>query len=773
MRKLSDALHPPYRRINSSFSYRGTLSFVLLSVLLGNSESIAKSTARAANQPSTIDVVDFASVSIEAPNQAIKSISNKKPNKIIDCDILIAGGGLGGIAAAMKIWNLSQSSTFGPPSRLKIVITEETDWLGGQVTSQGNSALDDNSLVETSGASERYQTFRNVIRSYYQNNYKLSAEAASERHFNPGSCWVGSLSFEPKAPLSPFAFVSQFHGPVPKDLDHLAVKEFPLEILKRHKIFKVIHTGEQSHTHGHLVKEVYTANLDTGETVRLKPKICLDATDLGDILPLAGLPYSCGAESRSQTGEPHAPPIANPDNVQDFTYPFVLELTESQDHKIKMPPHYIEFKSEGKFSFHGYKMFESVPYDTGNSTRLRLPFWEYRRIIDARQFNDPAYPHDLALVNWASNDLRGKNIIDVPPSVQAERLALAKSLSLGFLYWLQNEAPRDEGGFGYPELLLRKDVLGTVDGLSKHPYIRESRRALTYHTIVEQDIVAAWNPGPRAKISQDSIGIGRYPVDIHGHQDVPGVWQPTRPFQIPLGALIPSVATNVLPACKNIGTTHITNGAYRLHPIEFAIGEAQGALALLALKRKIQPIEIVTDLTKLRLLQRTLVESGVPIYWYDDVATDHPQFKAIQYLAVCDILKGSPDSLHFEPDRPITRAESAVAIARALFPSPLSSTENKFADKVADLSGFEYAKPAIEACLSKSLMLVDANNNFRPSEPLASIELEFVAQDRLLRKLSDIHSPIPRFTPSTTVPRSQFAAWLYQIVTAKRYKGHP
>ncbi|WP_310590007.1 FAD-dependent oxidoreductase [Dyadobacter chenwenxiniae] len=32
------------------------------------------------------------------------------------------------------------------------------------------------------------------------------------------------------------------------------------------------------------------------------------------------------------------------------------------------------------------------------------------------------------------------------------------------------------------------------------------------------------------------------------------------PFQIPLGALIPIRIENLLPANKNIGTTHITNG---------------------------------------------------------------------------------------------------------------------------------------------------------------------------------------------------------------------
>ncbi|MGG2474547.1 FAD-dependent oxidoreductase, partial [Rhizobium sp. BR5] len=30
---------------------------------------------------------------------------------------------------------------------------------------------------------------------------------------------------------------------------------------------------------------------------------------------------------------------------------------------------------------------------------------------------------------------------------------------------------------------------------------------------------------------------------------------------------------------KNIGTTHITNGCYRLHPVEWNIGEVAGMLA--------------------------------------------------------------------------------------------------------------------------------------------------------------------------------------------------
>src|SRR3712207_8972640 len=48
------------------------------------------------------------------------------------------------------------------------------------------------------------------------------------------------------------------------------------------------------------------------------------------------------------------------------------------------------------------------------------------------------------------------------------------------------------------------------------------------------------------------------------------------PFQVPLGAMIPVRVNNLIAGCKNIGTTHVTNGCYRLHPVEWTIGEAAG-----------------------------------------------------------------------------------------------------------------------------------------------------------------------------------------------------
>ena len=62
--------------------------------------------------------------------------------------------------------------------------------------------------------------------------------------------------------------------------------------------------------------------------------------------------------------------------------------------------------------------------------------------------------------------------------------------------------------------------------------------------------------------------------------------------QIPLGALLPVRVENVLPACKNLGVTAVTNGAFRVHPTEWNIGEAAGALAAYALERKLAPRQV-------------------------------------------------------------------------------------------------------------------------------------------------------------------------------------
>ena len=114
-----------------------------------------------------------------------------------------------------------------------------------------------------------------------------------------------------------------------------------------------------------------------------------------------------------------------------------------------------------------YRFFETAGDLPGS-------FWAYRRLLCADQFAEGQVPGDVALINWPGNDYTGGTLIDVPPAERAQQLAAAKELSLGLLYWLQTEVPRDDGGRGYSELRLRPDIMGTADGFSQHPYIRES-----------------------------------------------------------------------------------------------------------------------------------------------------------------------------------------------------------------------------------------------------------------------------------------------------------
>lgn len=606
-------------------------------------------------------IVDPLKVNIETPHSAVVSIEvDETKIEHIECDILIVGGGMGGVSAALSALRAADELSFSSEKKPLVILTEETDWLGGQMTSQGVSALDENHLVEISGAARSYQQFRNDIRARYKRDFKLVEWAAAEPWLNPGDCWVSWLAFEPKFAVDE---IEKLLSPYEKR-QQLAIK------LRTKAIYANVEENDTTSTSSQTkVTSIVIYDFERKTCTEIRAKIVIDATELGDLLPMAGMKYRSGAESKDETGEAHAPEKARPENVQDFTYPFVIEHRPGTKNVIAKPPHYDEFNAAGKFSLEGYPMFTCKLSGEGEDLRIeKLPFWEYRRLISSKLFESDEYPFDVAMINWNSNDLRMQNIIDVDANTQAERLALGKALSLGFLYWLQTEAPRDDGGFGYPEFYLRTDVLGSEDGLSKYPYIRESRRIVGQHTIVEEQIVVATNPGARARLFSDSVGIGRYPVDIHGEQDVPGAAQHTKPFQIPLGALIPKDAANLLPACKNIGTTHVTNGSYRLHPIEWSIGEAQGTLAVLSLKNNIAPSQFAGSKDRVRILQEQLIDRGVPLFWFNDVPTELPNFTSIQKASMSNSIQISEDSLALDPNCENVQKQLAFFSERKLAP---------------------------------------------------------------------------------------------------------
>lgn len=550
-------------------------------------------------------------------------------------DILIAGGGLGGVAAAIR------AAAMG----CTVLLIDENKWLGGQVTSQGVSALDEHMLIDTFGGTSLYYNFRDRIKKYYRKNYKLSEKGLKAKHFNPGcSDRKRRLAFEP---LAGVRVIYNMLAP--------AIKANRIKVIKPAKVIK-LYKRDDSIT-GAVIKD-----LQSNEETRVEAYIFIDCTELGDLLPLAGIPYTKGVESFAQTHEPSAPKESIPDACQAINYTFVLEKKPSTVNTIPKPNGYEEVRKKHRFSLCGMKMFE---HRSGSTS-----FWTYRRIIDSANFQKSSMPNDISLVNCACTDYKEDSIIDKRGDVIKQHLYLAKRLALCYLYWIQTEAPRDGGGKGYPEFKLRKDLMGTRDGLAQYPYIRESRRIRGLRTVKEDDIVANYNnKNNRARMFHDSIGVGWYDyIDIHWCCNTKrrhGSGQRLLPFQIPMGIVLTNTIDNFIAGAKNVATTHITNGVFRLHPVEWNIGESVGVLGAYAIKTRKSIKEIYSDKCLLRKYQIELLENGIPLFWFDDVPISHKAFIAIQFLAIEGIISGASSDLHFKPYQKLTKSFGIQWLTRA------------------------------------------------------------------------------------------------------------
>ncbi|MFD5226111.1 FAD-dependent oxidoreductase [Microbacterium sp. NPDC058342] len=524
-------------------------------------------------------------------------------------DIAVIGGGVGGVAAALAALRAGRS----------VILTEEYEWLGGQLTSQAVPP-DEHTWIEQFGATRSYRQLREGIREHYRRWYPLTDEARRDPYLNPGAGLVSRLCHEPRVAV---AVIEALLAP------HVAGGR--LTILRRTRPVAAESAGDR-------IAGVTVQGVLDGDLHRISAGYVLDATETGELLPLAGAEYVTGFEAQSDTGEPSAPAVAQPDNVQALSWCFVMDHVDG-DHTIDKPADYDRWASFQP-EFWGAPMLSLTgpdPRTLETFTRTFTPtvdddpqalladqraaagdreLWTFRRIASRRMFTDGAYASDIVLANWPMIDYLGGSIIDNP---DADRhLEQARSLSLSMFYWLQTEAPRPDGGTGWPGLRLRPDVAGTDDGLAQAPYIRESRRLRTRRTVVEGDlsIAARGDDGPARY--PDSVGVGMYRIDLHpttggdNYLDIASV-----PFEIPLGALVPIRIENLLPASKNVGTTHITNGAFRLHPVEWNIGESAGLLAAFCLDRGVKPAAVHADAELLADFQRGLERQGVELHWPD------------------------------------------------------------------------------------------------------------------------------------------------------------
>jgi hypothetical protein len=516
-------------------------------------------------------------------------------------DILIVGAGLGGVAGALAALKLGQ----------RVILTEETDWIGGQLTSQAVPP-DEHPWIESHGCTASYRELRDRVRGWYRRCYPLLPEHRNNPRLNPGGGYVSKLCHEPRASLTAMhEMLMPWRG------------SGQLTLWERTVPVAVEADGDR-------FASVTLRDLDTGDETVVTAPYVLDATELGDLLALGQVEHVIGAEGQDTTDELHAPAVANPLDQQAITWCFAVDHLPGEDHIIPKPERYDFWKGYQADFWPGPQLgwLDSDPqtlearhraiFHTWDSDAPPRDFWHYRRILDKRKYPDGTFASDITLVNWPQHDYWLGPLLGVDDAERDAHLEGSRQLSLALLHWMQTEAPNIDGGHGYPGLRLRSDITGTKHGLAKAVYIRESRRIEAEFTVTEGHVGVEQRAGQDGPATfDDSVGVGSYRIDLHPstalrtYVDISS-W----PFQIPLGALIPQRVENLLPANKNLGTTHITNGCYRLHPVEWNIGEAAGALAAWSLATGASPRSIRNTPERLADFQRMLeTRLGFELDW--------------------------------------------------------------------------------------------------------------------------------------------------------------
>ncbi len=299
-------------------------------------------------------------------------------------DVLVVGGGLGGVAGALAALRLGR----------RVVLTEGTDWLGGQLTSQAVPP-DEHRWIESTGCTASYRCLREGIRGYYRRNYPLLPRARADKQLNPGMGAVSRLCHEPRVAV---AVIDELLAP------YRAGRQ--LEVLLRHRPIAAERDGD-------LVRAVTLLDEESGEQVVISAPYVLDATELGDLLPMAGVEHVVGAESQDQTGEPHAVEgELNPLDQQAISWCFALDYLPGEDHAIEQPENYQFWRSYRADFWPGPQLgWEDVDPAT-LETRTRAIFdgptdrergddlWHFRRIFYRGHYPDGLYPSDITLVNW-------------------------------------------------------------------------------------------------------------------------------------------------------------------------------------------------------------------------------------------------------------------------------------------------------------------------------------------------------------------------------------
>ena len=482
-------------------------------------------------------------------------------------DVLVIGASASGIAAGI------QSARMG----VNTIITEPTTWLGGMITAAGVSAFDGNHSLP----SGLFGEFREALHKVYGGPSKVSTG------------WVSNTLFEPHVGDSIFkSMVLQTKG--------LTVKY--------HFQFLRVLKNNDTITGAVFVDE------PTNQQITIYARQVIDATELGDVLANAGVPYSLGMEASAVTGEDIHVSETN-DIVQDITYVAILkDYGMGVDKTIAKPKNYDPSEFDGACTDYYFNTANPKPN------------------VDAiKMLNYGKLPNQKYMINWPNrgNDIY-LNVVEMDEANRQSELIKAKEQTLRFIYFIQHQ-------LGFKTLGLADDEFPTHDKLPLIPYHRESRRVKGLVRFDVRHIAKPFDaPSP---LYRTGIAVGDYPIDHHHKKNIKVPqhldFYPVTSFNIPLGSLIPQHVSGLIIAEKSISVSNVVNGTTRLQAIALLIGQAAGTIAALSVQQNLDAQEI-----PVRKVQLGLLNSNAYIMPYYDVSLSHNHFVAAQKIGATGILKG-------------------------------------------------------------------------------------------------------------------------------------
>lgn len=508
---------------------------------------------------------------------------NTAPAQTIYTDVLVVGGGTGGTAAGIQSARL----------KVKTIIAEPTAWLGGMLTAAGVSATDGNNDLPGG----LWEEFRQQLYKHYHTE-------------NLGTGWVSNTLFEPHVGDSIFKAMCV------QEKEYLSV----MYGLQLQKVLK-----ENNRIIGAVFKNAGK------NTVTIKSKICIDATELGDVIAISGTAYDVGMEDADYSKESFAPGKNN--IIQDITWAAILkDYGKNADQTIPRP-----------LGYDSTEFFKSC-ISIFNNDSVTSP-WTAQKMLIYGKIRNNKY-----MLNWpASGNDYYLNVIEYKPEERIKRYQAAKNHTLQFIYYIQKE-------LGFKNLGLADDEFPTEDKLPLIPYNRESRRIKGLVRLNNNHLVKPFEQ--HEALYRTGISVGDYPVDHHHHKNsaAPKIkFTPVNSYNIPLGCLIPEKTDGLIAAEKNISVSNIVNGTTRLQPVVLLTGQAAGALAAYCVQHNRQPRN-----ANLRELQQILLNAKCYLVPYVDVKPGDPYWEVIQKAGVTGILKGIGKSegwankTYFYPDSTIT-----------------------------------------------------------------------------------------------------------------------